>query len=383
MNGTADLFARSAEDSYATFESVKAWKKATGRPVLGYFPVYFPSEIAHAMGFLPVSLLGASGRVGLDMATAHTQSFVCSISRSVFQLSLQGNLDVMDVLLFSNICDVARNLSGITKRNLGDRRIEYLHYPINNTSAHAVPYLREEYRRLADILAGVTHHPLEPEALRRSMELYNRKRALQEQLTAFRRARPGLLPYTEYYNVLRAGGMLPVEEYLPALESYLAELPSREGKPKDGVKVMVLGNFCEQPPVMLMKSIEDAGCFILHDEALVGERWLGQSDLTAADPLESLARGYVQNLEPMTVRFHPSVNKQKALLDRARTQGVEGVVFATPKFCEPALYDYMIGKPALEKANLPYLHIEYEESASSFEHARTMVETFTESILFD
>jgi len=43
----------------------------------------------------------------------------------------------------------------------------------------------------------------------------------------------------------------------------------------------------------------------------------------------------------------------------------------------------MIYKSALDKAKIPYMHAEYEESSSSFETVRTMVETFAESILFD
>ncbi len=378
-------FAQVTDDSYSAYDSVTRWKQKEGRPAVGYFPVYFPQEIAHALGYLPVGLLGASGRVGLDMATAHTQSFVCSISRSVFQLGLQGNLDMMDVLVFSNICDVARNLSGITQRNRPGRSVEYLHYPINNSSAHAVKYLREEYARLARRMAEVAGTPaLSTENLRTSVELFNQKRALQLRLVHLRQESPWLIPYTEFYSVLRAGSILPVERYVERLEGYVREQEARSSRPKDGVRVLVLGNFCEQPPIQLMKAIEEAGCFIVQDEALVGERWLGHLDTDKSeDLLSTIAQGYVQNLDPMTVRFHPSVNKQEDLMRRVRELRLEGVIFATPKFCEPALYDYMIGKPALDKAAIPYLHIEYEESMSSFENARTMVETFTESILFD
>ncbi len=383
MSEPLDTFARVMDDSYVTYATVADWKKQHGRPAVGYFPVYFPSEVAHAMGYLPVGILGASGRVGLDMATAHTQSFVCSISRSVFQLGLQGNLDMMDVLVFSNICDVARNLSGITQRNLPNRSIEYLHYPINNTSAHAAEYLRGEYLRLAERMVAAGGHKLETEALRKSMVLFNRKRALQEELLAIRKNTPWVVPYTEFYAALRAGATLPVETYVEMLESYLTGVRARESRSKDGVRVLVLGNFCEQPPLPLMKSVEEAGCYVIQDEALVGERWLGQMDPRSADPLLALAQGYVQNLEPMTVRFHPTVDKQADLLSKTQRLGIEGVIFTSPKFCEPALYDYMIGKAALDKAGIPYLHIEYEESMSSFENARTMVETFTESILFD
>ena len=376
-------FAAPAEDSYPSFASVKRWKEETGRPAVGYFPVYFPEELAHAMGLLPVGLYGASGRLSLDMAPAHTQSFICSISRSVFQMALQGNPDVFEGLVFSNICDVARNLSGITKRNLKERYVDYLHYPINNGTAYAARYLREEYARLASGLERIAGKPLDPGALRASLARFNEKRRLMRDLMELRQSRPWLLPYTEWYAAMRAGSILPVEEYVPALQAYLAAVSAREGKPKDRIRVVVAGTFCEQPPLQLMRTIEDAGCYIVRDEALVGSRWMGDVPVDGPDPLLSLATAYAENPEPLTVRFHPDIDKRSHDASLLVSSGAQGVIFCTPKFCEPALYDSVIFKGVLDKAKVPYLHLEYEESASSFEHDRTMVETFVESILFE
>ena len=376
-------FAAAAEDSYTTFEAVKRWKEDTGGSALGYFPVYFPEELAHAMGLLPVGLYGASGRLSLDMATARTQSFICSISRSVFQMALQGNLALFDGLLFSNICDVARNLSGITKRNLQGKYVDYIHYPVNNGSAYAARYLREEYARLASGLEKIAGRHLEPRALQESLEVHNEKRRMLRHLVQLRQSRPWLLPYTEWYAAMRAGSVTPVEEYVAGLGTYIEEVSAREGKPRDRIRVVVAGTFCEQPPVMLMKTIEDAGCYIVRDEALIGSRWMGDVPSTESDPLLSLAKAYVENPEPLTVRFHPDIDKRARFADLLASTGAQGVIFCTPKFCEPALYDSVIFKGVLEKAKLPYLHLEYEESASSFEHDRTMVETFVESILFE
>jgi benzoyl-CoA reductase subunit C len=132
-----------------------------------------------------------------------------------------------------------------------------------------------------------------------------------------------------------------------------------------------------------MKTIEDAGCYVVHDEALIGSRWMGQVAAAGADPLFSLASAYAENPEPLTVRFHPDIDKRSRYASLLESTSAQGVVFCTPKFCEPALYDSVIFKSVLEKSKLPYLHLEYEESASSFEHDRTMVETFVESILFE
>lgn len=375
-------FTQAAEDSYTNFDTVKEWKKETGGAALGYFPVYFPEEIPHALGILPVALYGASGGVGLDMATAHTQSFVCSITRSVFQMALQGNLDLFDGLIFSNICDVARNLSGITKRNLEQRYVDYIHYPINNNSSYATKYLNDEYLRISTSLEKLAGKKLENHELAKSIILYNDRRRVQLELVDLRRSKPWLLDYTEWYSIMRSGSIMPVERYVEQVKRYVTQLAAKEAKPMDRIRVAVIGNFCEQPPLMLMKVIEDAGCYIINDEGLLGSRWLGKVE-TEGDPILSLARAYIQNAEPLTVRFHPDINKQAYISNFLKSIRADGVIFLTPKFCEPALYDYMIYKSTLDEIKMPYLHLEYEESSSSFEHTRTMVETFAESILFD
>ena len=382
-DGPIARFEAALEDSFVGFDTVRRWKAETGGRALGFFPVYFPEELAHALGFLPIRLFGAAGRVRLDSATSHTQSFICNIARSVFQLASEGALDVFDVLMFSNICDVARNLSGILKRNFASKNIDYLHYPVNGTSAHAAKYLAEEYRRLGSLLSAVSAVGFDREELRRSIVLYNEKRDLLRKLVVLKERKPWLIPYSEFYAAMRAGGAMPVEEYTEVLARYLRMIEERQEKTMDKIRVVVLGNFCEQAPLPLMRTIEDAGCYVVRDEALLGSWWVGQVDPDGGDPLLSFAQAYTANSTALTVRFHPRIDKQAYLLSMLKGVGVEGVIFCTPKFCEPALYDYMIYKSALDKAKIPYMHAEYEESSSSFETVRTMVETFAESILFD
>jgi len=386
QEGTTPLavFEEVVEDSYTTFNQVRGWKERLGRKALGYFPVYFPEEMAHALNMLPVNLLGASGRLPLDIATAHTQSFVCSITKSVFQLASQNLLEPFEALIFSNICDVARNLSGIMMRNFKERHhIDYIHYPINNSSENAVDYLEAEYMRVVKGLEQVSGVGLDDGRLREAIRLFNRKRQLLKTLLEIRRESPWLLPYHEYYTAVRAAEFMPVEEFLKMGEGLVQEVLSRDLRPADRVRVVVVGNFCEQPPVMFMKTIEDAGCYIVWDEALIGPRWVGEVNPDAGNPVRALAEAYVKNPQPLTVRYHPSVDKHKHMLEVIKRTKAEGVVFITPKFCEPALYDYIIYKHSLEREGIPYLHLEYEESTSSFEHVRTMVETFAESIMFD
>ena len=119
-----------------------------GRAVAAY-PVWAPAELIHAAGMLPLSLLGGGTSVELTHADARFQSFVCSIAKSSLELGFQGLVKGVDGFVFSNICDVARNLSSIYKRNFPDTFVEYLHLPQNSTSPAVAAYAAAELRRLA------------------------------------------------------------------------------------------------------------------------------------------------------------------------------------------------------------------------------------------
>ncbi|HKK07884.1 MAG TPA: 2-hydroxyacyl-CoA dehydratase family protein, partial [Gemmatimonadota bacterium] len=57
------------------FPTVRRWKEAGGK-VLGHFQVYFPEELAHAAGLLPVKVRG--GSVERREADSHFGSYICS-----------------------------------------------------------------------------------------------------------------------------------------------------------------------------------------------------------------------------------------------------------------------------------------------------------------
>ena len=122
-----------------TFPTVAAWKQEhPGGRVIGYFPVYAPSEIIHAGGMLPVALHGAGDGLELQHADARFGSFICSIVKSTLELAMTDRLALMDGLLFSTICDSARNLAFVIKRNQPGKYVDFLHLPHNpnGTASH-------------------------------------------------------------------------------------------------------------------------------------------------------------------------------------------------------------------------------------------------------
>jgi benzoyl-CoA reductase subunit C len=339
--------------------------------------------VIHAAGMLPLALLGGGTSVELTHADARFQSFVCSIAKSSLELGFQGIVQGIDGFVFSNICDVARNLASIYQRNFPEVFVEYLHLPQNSTSPAVAGYATAELRRLAARLGGASSLPLSETSLDKSIETYNALRARLRALYAFRIEQPQKLSTTEIYAVQRAATLVPPEESLGWLDTLLVELPLRSAKPRDRLRVVIEGAFCEQPPLGLLEILEEAGCYVVEDDLLLGWRWFTTDVNGVGDPFERLARAYVDRAVPSSTRHESRAHRADGLIEKVRRSRAGAVVFMPAKFCEPALFDYVLMKQGLERAGIPHLLVEFEEKMWTFERTRNEVETFVESMLFD
>lgn len=362
----------------------RRWKEARpGGRAIALYPVWAPAEVIHAAGMLPLALLGGGTSVELTHADARFQSFVCSIAKSSLELGFQGLLRGVDGFVFSNICDVARNLGSIYKRNFPDTFVDYLHLPQNSTSPGVAAYTAGELRRLADGLATAFGVAVTERALTASIETYNRLRARLRALYALRIAEPHRLATTELYAILRGVTLQPPETAIAGLDALLAELPFREARPRDRLRVVVEGAFCEQPPLGLLEVLEEAGCYVVEDDLLLGWRWFTSDVPADGDPFEQLGLAYVDRAVASSTRHEGRAHRAEGLLEKVRRARADAVVFAPAKFCEPALFDYVLMKQGLDRAGVPHLLVEFEEKMWTFERTRNEIETFVESMLFD
>jgi benzoyl-CoA reductase subunit C len=363
--------------------SVQAWKEEReDRKAVGCFPVYVPQELIAASGALPVSLFGGRGQLEIDHADSRIQSFVCSIARSTLELGLNGCGACLDGFVAPSICDVARNLSGVWRHNFPGRFVFYLHLPQNVESSAARAFYRGELKRLRRDLAELTGQPAFQECLRRTITTYNRNRALVGELLERRAVQPEQWPASHVYALAGAGNVLPREEHNCLLERALELGARRPFSRRDAVRVALRGAFCEQPPLEMLETLEEAGCAVVDDDLQIGARFFLIPVAEEGDPLDALVEAYLHRTVLTPVNNPGRRSRAEDLLARCRAGRLQGVVFASPKFCEPALYDAVLLKRALEAAGVPSLEFEYEEKMTVFETVRMQAETFVESILF-
>lgn len=359
------------------FPTVHAWK-AKGGKVLGHFQVYFPEELAHAAGMLPVKVRGAP--VEMRQADSHFGSYLCSVIRSSLEVALDGRLP-LDFFVTHPICDAARNLAGVWARNFS-YPAQILYLPQNANSSFAPQYLREEYARvLGDIeqTLGVT---VGPDALRRSIRVFNENRRLIRELWAIKRETPWLLAADEAYALLAVGALLPREEHNTLLAAAIPKLRGRNARRQDKIRVVLEGGFCEQPPLDLLTVIAQS-CYVVDDDLLIGLRFLSSDVDETGDPLAALATAYLERSTYSPVQHDLRKPKEEMLLQRLRGANAQAAILAAAKMCEPGLDEQVAYAKALDEAKIPYFVTEFEEKMTGFDQLQIQLETFVESILFD
>lgn len=378
----SQLLAKAEELAFdIDFSTVKTWKEKTGRPAIGYLPIYVPRELLHAQGCLPVGVLGAGDNLEIIRGDAYYQSYICHLPRSVIELGLSGRLDVMDGMLFPAICDVIRNLSGMWKMLAPDKLSRYLDVPQNFDPETGGLFYRHELEELSRDLVELGALPLTDEALRASIAIYNRHRVAVQDLYRLRQEAPWKVPSSELYLILRAGVILPVEEHLDLMAEYESLVcADNSRKPMDQARVLLTGSFCEQPPLGLIKTLERSGCYIVDDDLIQVHRWIQHEIPTEGDPMDNLVEAFLTDAIESPTRYIDDDVKGAQLVQRVKDSGAEGLLFCAPSFCDPALLDQPMAVAAVEREGIPWTSFLFSENTGQFQVIREQAGTFADSI---
>ena len=364
------------------FTAARHWKAAEpGRKVVAFMPIYVPREIIHAAGMLPFGVFGGGDQLEVIQGDAFFQSYICRIPRSTIELVLTNRLDFVDGMLFPSICDVIRNLSGMMKMIRPEVYSHYFDVPQNYRDDVGGEYYSSELQDLRQGLEKLGGREITDDALRSSIAIFNENRQLVNRFYAMRARYPWRIPAAEAYLLMRAGMLIPVEEHNQLLLDYMAIAEQTERPQRDNCRVVVSGMFCEQPPLNLIKSIELSGCYVIDDDFMLTNRWLTADVPIEGDPIKNLAETFIHHSVKTSATYEPNEEEKGLyLVDAVRRSQAEGVIFAAPSFCDPALLERPMLQDALNEAKIPYISFKYSENSGQMQPIREQAGTFADSI---
>jgi len=203
--------------------------------IVGWFPVYTPVELIHACGMFPAGITGGGHDIEIAHADSRFQSFVCSIVKSTLELGLVNQLQHLDGIIFHSICDPAKNLAGVFRRNFPGMAVEFIHFPQNMKTPLAEDYLCAEYRRVLDGLCRLCGHEVDDSAVAASIETYNANRRRIHRLQRLRRQHPERISASDMCALLRAGTRVEVEAHTAMLDEVAQSVEQQDGRVQDRI----------------------------------------------------------------------------------------------------------------------------------------------------
>lgn len=331
-----------------------------GRRPLGIYNAYVPVEMFRAAGFVPVYLFHRPEDRG--HARTHLPAFVCWPARSLIDQGLDGGLDGLAGLALGQSCDAVQALTDVWRRALPAVPLYHVGVPSSLVGPAVRDYFLQE-------LSGLRRRLGDPsdDALRRAILLTNRTRELVTRLYD----RAADLDPTDLYGVLRGALTMPAAVYNRLLADLLAALPARGPA---GPRLILVGPHLADP--MLYELVQEAGGLVVDDLLDVGHRYYAGRAAEEGDPLAALADHYLALL-PTPTKHRPDRPRGEYLVERVARRQADGVIFARQKFCDPHGFDYVPLKAALDRAGIPHLLVELEQTPQAGQ-MRTRVEAFLE-----
>ena len=353
-------------------------KQETGRSILGFFCSYAPVELIYAAGILPVRLFGTRGEISL--ADTHLQSYCCSLVRGGLEDALKGNLDFLDGAVFPHTCDSIQRLSDIWRLNAGFAHHFDAVLPVQLNTQSARQYMIDVLSGFCRELETAFGKQIRDADISAAICEYNQIRKQLKALYALRSQKPGLFEPSAVHWIMTAAMVMEPAAFLRDITAFLDQIGSSAGDAQQTgrKRLMLAGGICTQPDVYDL--LARAGADVVWDDLCTGARYFeGTIAEDAKDPLAAVADRYFSR--SVCPAKHADITARgRHLVDAAREQGADGVVFLQLKFCDPHAFDYPYLKQFLDSAQIPSLLIEIEDQPPPGEQLLTRLETFVDML---
>jgi benzoyl-CoA reductase subunit C len=345
------------------------------RAPVGFFCPYVPEELIYAAGGHPFRLMGAP--IKISHAQAHLPPYCCHLVKSSLESLLQGELDFLKGIVFSQTCDSMQGLSDIWALQ---KRIP-LHFnlmiPSHFASEQSRIYLKAELERFKDYLDSHLGKTT-AQNLKTAIQLFN---GIRENLKEvyIRRRNNGVtqIPGGVFAQLIRTGYMMDRQRYLQLLNEVLRILPEKTEENENLVPVYITGNMAHSPSWFSL--IEEAGAQVVRDDLCSGARSFRLMVREDLDPMEGLTERYFNSFFCPSKYMGVQAPIETVVKD-VQESGARGTIFLLYKYCEAHFFDYPDLKLALESKGIPTLLLEVEDPSYSIGQLKIRIQAFVEML---
>lgn len=358
----------------------REWKTRQRSNVIAYLLPDVPEEIIHAAGCLPLPIMDQ----GLKTPNSDSllPQFLCSIIKQPLEMALDGTLDFIDGMVIPYVCDATRAFSHVWEANFPSLFNHTLWLPKKHEGKSSKSFLVQEFRRLKESLEALTGKEITSSALKRSLSIYNLNRKLLKELFDLVREGKTYLSYTNFLNIVKTTMVMPREESNNILMNILKEV-NRQNAPSYGTygrkhpRIFLFGIMCNDNTILNI--FQETGLNVVDDNLYHGTRYFSQNVDEEHDPVEGLVLRHLAK-DPFSAYHYPAQHLKSYLMGKIRENNIDGLIYLSPKYCDPFEFDYPFVKGLLHEMKIPHLFLQIDSSSVSESQIRTRLEAFAEML---
>lgn len=347
-----------------------------GKKVIGVLPVYTPEEIVHAAGMVPMGLWG--GQVEIDKAKQYYPAFACSIMQSIAEFGLKGSYKGLSGVIIPCMCDTLICMTQNWKSGIKEIPMIPFVHPQNRKIEGGVTYLITEYDHVKAELEKICGGEIAEEAMLKSIDVYNENRKVMQEFVELVPKYLNTITPTVRNVIIKARHFMLKEDHTAMMKELIELLKAMPEEKFEGKKVLVTGIILDNKDIL--EVLEENNVAVAYDNvAQESRQFMTLVPERGNSAIERLARQW-SDVEGCTLAYNPEKKRGSMIVDDVKRLGLDGIIYALMKFCDPEEYDYPVVKADFDEADIPSLYIEVEQESSNAEQIRTRVQTFVEML---
>jgi benzoyl-CoA reductase/2-hydroxyglutaryl-CoA dehydratase subunit BcrC/BadD/HgdB len=356
--------------------------KKNGIKIIGYFPGnYVPEEIIYASGAVPLCLIRGGNQRPADAGLSVLPQVICPFARAqIGERLLKENpyYNMLDMVVAPITCQHLKKVADIWEY-YGGLEMFKLGVPHQHGHDFELEYYTNRLKVLKDRLQAFTGNKITQEKMGKSIDLYNRMRALFKKISLLRRSSPPPISALDFIKLNHASFYADPEFMVGVLDSVYRELKDKQPlAPTNAPRTLLLGPNLGYGDYRIPELAKEAGGEIVIEELCEGMRYYWHEIVNEGDLFHPLARGYLVDRVPCAFMRYSAKERLDFTLKLVKDFKVSGIVWYELLGCET--YDsesyYFAEKMAAQ--NIPMLILESDYGTADTGQIRTRLEAFIE-----
>lgn len=348
---------------------------AEGKKIIGCMPVYCPEELVYAADMVPMGIWGTQGEV--SKAKYYFPAFICSILQTTLELGMKGEYKGISAIMIPIICDSMKSMEPNWQCAVPDIPVICVAQAQNRKLEAGIDFTRSQYRIIQKKLENISGKPISDEAIANAVKVYNEHRLVMREFAQLVQKHPDKISVKARNTVFKSAYFMKKDEHsalVKELNEELKKAPIAEWK---GKKVVTTGIIADLPE--LLDIFEQNNIAISADNVAFESGQYAYDVPVEKDPVYGLAKQLCE-IEGSSILYDPKKLRARIVADMVKKTKADGVVYILTKFCDPEEFDYVPMKKLFDKEGIKCVQIEIDQQMTSFEQAKTAIETFCDII---